>query len=310
LSTEYLLEPWFVQLKPTDTSTERFDRLNAYNKVSELSKKYGLSPVRFIDEEFLRTFQNDYQNYQRGDGQAIGSIMVKLVIQEHHAGEATIFGVPCPALPLNWRKALDHCGSDSVSHWRRPILVVSGSHAEEWPKTSEIKFKISQNEQINKRNLVYIESYDHHPFCETDLDPWRLGPDGVSTPETTEALRERRLNRRHLPRPDHFLPLNLTLDQVAKKLRQRLDWSCWKQGRAYYIPHEGWNPHVISQEEWRKGNAFPKGFIQKEDRKRYYGPIDRENRIWLWDTLHNDHWDVQLPDGGHINVSNEGEIRG
>ena len=63
MSTQYLLDPWFVQLKPTDATALRLSRLNALDKVRELSQKFGLSPVRVIDKEFLRSFQDDYRNY-------------------------------------------------------------------------------------------------------------------------------------------------------------------------------------------------------------------------------------------------------
>jgi hypothetical protein len=30
---------------------------------------------------------------------------------------------------------------------------------------------------------------------------------------------------------------------------------------------------------------------------------DRHGNEWTWDHLHNNHWDVQLPNGGHLNVT-------
>jgi hypothetical protein len=309
LSTEYLLDPWFIQLKPTDSTLQRFTRLNAWSRVRELSQKFGLSPVQFIDEAFLGTFQSDYQNYQRPDGNFIGAVIAKLVIQERHEGLAEICDIPCPELPINWRSALDHRGGDSSApNWRRPFVVIPESRSEEWPEASEIRFKTSIDNKIRRRNLVQIEKYDQHDYCEPDLDPWRLCAVGAPAEEVTGAVRERHLSRRRLPRPVDLLPLRYSFDQIVQTLQQQIDWSCSQQGRAYYIPPEGWDPRNISQEGWRKGNAFPKGFARKKRGKRYYGPIDRENRIWLWDIQENHHWDVQLADGRHVNVSHEGKI--
>jgi hypothetical protein len=305
LSTQYLLDPWFVELKPTDVDAERFNRLSALNQVMELGRRFGLSPVGFIDEEFLSGFSSDFRNYQRPDGHAIGSIIASLIIKERHNEEAVISDSPCPVLPPNWRKALDHCGREIESpHWRRPIIVISELRSETWPRVTEIGFRTSSDEQIRRRNLVYIERYERHVYCEPDLDPWRLGAVGPLMEERSDAVRERHLMRQRLPRPRHILPLNLTFDQIVQILRSHMNWSCGQSGRAYYLPPEDWNPNSISQADWRHGNAFPTDTVDGGRR----GYRDREGRIWLWDQFHNIHWDVQLPGGRHQNVSPEGII--
>lgn len=271
----------------------------------ELGRRFGLSPVGFIDEEFLSGFRGDFQNYQRHDGHAIGSIIASLVMQERHDEEAVIADSPCPVLPPNWRKALDHCGREIASPlWRRPIIVISEFRSATWPRVNEIRFKTSRDEQIRKRNLVYIESYEQHVYCEPDLDPWRLGAVGPLPEQNAEGIRERHTMQRRLPRPKHRLPLNLTYDQMVQILRQHIEWSCGQEGRAYYIPPDGWDPSSISQAEWRSGNPFPTDTVDGGRR----GYKDRQGRIWLWDLLHNTHWDVHLPGNGHENISPEGVV--
>lgn len=39
-----------------------------------------------------------------------------------------------------------------------------------------------------------------------------------------------------------------------------------------------------------------------------HGFLDAIGNEWKWDSLHKDHWDVQLPGGGHKNVSRDGRI--
>jgi hypothetical protein len=283
---------------------QRFRRLNAWSKIQELSQKFGLRPVQFIDEEFLRRFREDYQNYQRADGNSIAKMIASLLIQDRHEGLAEICDTPCPELPTNWRNALDRQGRDSSApNWRRPLIVISEARSEEWPQASEVGFKTSTDDRISKRNLVRIETYDQHDYCEPDLDPWRLRTIGTPAKDIAGAVRERHSSRRRLPRPLELLPLDFSFDQIMLTLQQHIDWSCRQEGKAYYIPRKSWDPRTISQEDWRSEDAFPKGF--SGGRK---GQKDRKNRIWLWDQLHNDHWDVQCPGGGHRNVTPDGSV--
>jgi hypothetical protein len=305
LSTQYLLDPWFIQLKPTDNTAQQYSRLNAWSKVQELSQKFGLNPVQFIDDEFLRTFQGDYENYQRADGNFIGATIASLVIQERHDGIAEISDTPCPDLPTDWRNALHYQARDSSApNWRRPYIVISESRSEEWPQASEIRLKTSTNNQIIGRNLVQIEKFDQHDYCEPDLDPWRLGAVGTPAEDATRAVCEQHLSRRRLPRPLGLLPLRYSFDQIVKTLQQHMGWSCGENGRAYYIPPQGWDPRTISREDWRHGNIFRSDSVQGGRR----GPVDRDGRIWLWDQLHKNHWDVQWPNGDYTNVSHDGKI--
>lgn len=294
MSTQYLLDPWFVQLKLVDAEGDRLSRLNALNKVKDLSEKLGLSPVSFIDEEFLKVFRDDFRNYQRADGHAIGSIIASLVILEPYDKEAEISDSPCPELTPSWRRALDQYGHENASpHWRRPIIVISEFRSDAWPRANEIRFKTSSDDELRKRNLVHVESYERHAYCEPDLDPWRLGAVGALT-----------VKQRRLPRPFHLLPLHLTFDQIVQILGQKLECSCGREGKMYYIPPGDWDPRFISKERWRSEDVFPRQNVPGGQK----GQRDRAGRIWLWDRLHYTHWDVQLPGGGHLNVSADGRL--
>lgn len=39
-----------------------------------------------------------------------------------------------------------------------------------------------------------------------------------------------------------------------------------------------------------------------------HGFLDQEGNEWCWDSLHHNHWDVQLPAGGYHNVNSDGVI--
>ncbi len=53
-----------------------------------------------------------------------------------------------------------------------------------------------------------------------------------------------------------------------------------------------------------------KGDPAKAWDKELGGFRDANGNVWVWDTLHKDHWDVQLRDGSHINIFPDGVERG
>ncbi|HEI9768028.1 hypothetical protein ABM024_08990 [Morganella morganii] len=67
------------------------------------------------------------------------------------------------------------------------------------------------------------------------------------------------------------------------------------QGEFPFVPPETWRRST----EPRRGNTARRGYI------------DSSRREWIWDLLHNNHWDVQNPGGGrdnYTNVSPDGRI--
>ncbi|VBB39882.1 hypothetical protein TRIP_E230065 [uncultured Spirochaetota bacterium] len=72
----------------------------------------------------------------------------------------------------------------------------------------------------------------------------------------------------------------------------------WKNFFDSRLPHTG-EYHFCPPVGW---DRF--GYIKKVNN----GYKDNKGRIWVHDTERKDHWDVQLPDNSHINVSYDGRI--
>ncbi len=284
--------------------------------MSELHRTYGMRRVQFITEEQISDFYIKASWRRRDDYVEVFRIISSLLLDDEAEGRpAVIKETPCPTLTSQWLTALGaHGSNDLPPTWRTPIIFVPEMRSGEWPNQDidgrELKYKIDDRTEINSRNLVSLERYEEHRNFEPDLDPWRYGATGRPPETVGGAVDERREALRRLPRPpEDILPLHLTFSEIVQRLERRLDWTCGRPGRVYYIPPEGWDPRTKYREEWRSGDVFPKGFVKKEDGSRYYGPIDREKRIWLWDLKENHHWDVQLPNGKHLNVSHDGIAR-
>jgi hypothetical protein len=307
----YLVDPWLLDLKPEDSTELRFSRLTSLKKLKELQGKYGMSPVKFVDDEFRKSLLNNHHNFQRREWEEVGKLLASATFREAPHGQSVgIVDRPCPTLSAQWLSALGKNGcDDSSSNWRRPIIVLPEVRSSSWPNSAdkgrELKFIISGRADPTMRNLVCIERYDQHTYFEPDLDPWRIGAIGMPAEKVTGNVGERREANRRLPRPMDLLPLKLTFTQIWEKLQRRLDWSCEHEGRAYFIPREEWDPRDISREIWRNGNNIFKTDKVQDGRR---GPVDREGRVWLWDWEKNSHWDVQLPDRSHRNISPDGEI--
>lgn len=307
MTTEYLVDPWIIDLQPNDGIEARFSRLNALAKIQELQVKYGLMPVGFINDEFVEEFKNDYSNYHRDDGRALANLIAHLVFSGDHQGQITTEEETLlPAdVPLTWLQSLDRKGSTlNPPNWRRPMIFIPEERTGVWPNLPFFKYATSSGEEM-RRNLVCLESYEQHQYCEPDIDPWRIGAVGTLPPIVNGTVAERHDARCRLPRPEHILPLHFSFDEIVDRLSRKIDWACGQHGYAYYIPEEGWNPQNIQEGDWRNSIRIFNTRVVEGGRR---GPVDRKGRIWLWDQAKNVHWDVQLPGGGHVNVSPEGLI--
>jgi len=315
----YLIDPWLLDLKPEDNTEVRFTRLTSLMKLEVLHAKYGMLPVKFVDEDFRNSLLNNHPGiYQRREWEKVGKLLSHTFLHARiHGQPVEIVDTPCPVLSAQaqWLNALGENGcDDSPRNWRRPIIVFPEARSASWPnhteKNRELKYKINGSTKPTTRNLVCIERYDQHTYFEPDLDPWRIGAIGMPAEEVSGAVGERRETNRRLPRPLHLLPLKLTFTQIWEKLQKRLDWSCEREGRAYYIPREEWDPRTIGRDDWRGGKKiFPTVSLQNPGHfPTERGVIDREGRIWIWDVQKNHHWDVQLPGGKHKNVSPDGSL--
>lgn len=80
----------------------------------------------------------------------------------------------------------------------------------------------------------------------------------------------------------------------------------WYKIYPHNLPCEGEFPFV-PPDTWRRSLTPIKG------KSPGYGFLDSLNREWIWDRLHDNHWDVQNPEGGrnnYRNVSPEGKVLG
>ncbi|WP_311749083.1 hypothetical protein [Proteus terrae] len=80
----------------------------------------------------------------------------------------------------------------------------------------------------------------------------------------------------------------------------------WYKMYPLNLPCQGEIPFV-PPETWRRSAVVSRGNAPG------YGYMDSSRREWIWDSLHDNHWDVQDPGGGrdnYKNVSPEGKILG
>jgi len=315
----YLLDPWLLELNKKDSPETILKRYNALMKINDLHRKYGMRRVRFLTlDQLLEIYANNTKP-QRYDGREIFHIIKStLLLTGSKVQPVEIVDCPCPPLAADWLSALGEHGCDEIApSWRRPMIVLSEARSASWPNPTEmrreINYKIKGNSKVITRNLVCIESCDQHTFFEPDLDPWRIGAIGTPAGTVSGGVAVRHEAIKRLPRPLAILPLTLTFSEIVQELLKRIDWFCGQEKQAYYIPPQGWDPRTLNKGEWRDGNVFPTDTVKdirniKRDLIGKRGPVDREGRIWLWDLLHNSHWDVQFPDGSHLNVSSDGRI--
>lgn len=298
-----LVDPWLFQLTPTEPSHVMLARSGALRELREILRERSTQLCRFIASPDIDRFNADYRNYQRRDGREIAQILARLELSEEpQSPVAVLLSEPHPQSDLWWARALARSGTNENSpNWRDPIVLISAARSDHWARGPEIEYVVEGNHY--RRSIVRIESRDEHPHFEPDFDPWRLG--AMGTADGRGAAREMREARRRLPRPLHLLPLSLDFGELCQTLQNRIDWSCGHPSDVFYIPSQAWDPRTITKEHWRNGTIFPSKTVSGGRR----GPEDREGRVWIWDPGENHHWDVQLPDGTHINVSHTGRIR-
>ena len=62
-------------------------------------------------------------------------------------------------------------------------------------------------------------------------------------------------------------------------------------------------PYVYIPRRVKGGSGQP---VWGKNRFGTEGWIDAQGNVWVWDTLHKDHWDVEHPDRSHTNVWPDG----
>ena len=69
------------------------------------------------------------------------------------------------------------------------------------------------------------------------------------------------------------------------------------------IPGKATGPNVYIPATRKGGSGQP---VWGKNRFGTEGWIDAKGNVWVWDTLHKDHWDVEHPDRSHTNVWPDG----
>jgi len=69
------------------------------------------------------------------------------------------------------------------------------------------------------------------------------------------------------------------------------------------IPGKATGPYVYIPRKVKGGSGQP---VWGKNRFGTEGWIDAKGNVWVWDTLHKDHWDVEHPDRSHTNVWPDG----
>lgn len=81
--------------------------------------------------------------------------------------------------------------------------------------------------------------------------------------------------------------------ECIKVVHDTLDWKLiaypWLKKTSINLPVGGDTPYIPPQ-DWKRMNLKCRVNIKGENR---YGYIDINDSIWVWDRMHNDHWDVQ-----------------
>jgi len=265
----------------------------------ELTRRYGLTPVRFIsNDDYLELLQR--LSSRRGLASATIRRFADHFVR-HTESWALAVPDPEPRSPLSddWKHGLRDALGD-CSDWRSPQIVFPKIRRAVWPDTDEVRIRCSDrpNGSVEERLLICLEEYDSHRFAITDHDPWR------------------HLEHRHPPENDRIqhpcvLPKPPDLRGVAlQELAGQLGNACrrgWRsEDRYHFVPAADYAPLTIPKGDWRTGRAFELGRAEGRTRS---GPIDHCGRVWEWD--HNErHWDVQFPRDGYMRVSHDGRNLG
>jgi hypothetical protein len=261
-----------------------------------LLKDEGLDPVPFLTpEEHIAWRVNPPSGLRTARG-AIERLLMRIVRWE---------GGTCQAIPTSGPRDFStiwKCGlRDAMSltnDWRSPQIIFPASRRRDWANKSEVDIQIEACGEIapsgpHNRLIAELEAYSDHPHAKSDADPWNLRHTLSTQPINCNK------NPCMLPKPPELRYVDL--EDIPARLNgvNRSEKDKW-----YYIPPSNWDANSISKTSWRRGRAFPYG--EKNGRS---GWIDERQFVWHWDLDHvSGHWDVQLDNGGHVNVSHTGEV--
>ena len=307
--TSILVDPWIVLFSETDRAANA-DRLAAIRDLLGISESNSVEFVRFLSPEQISEFYSMTHKlpFEYSDGELFEVMKHLEFLEEPLEIDPPRFGansIPPANCDGCWCGILAACAAkENAPAWRNPMIVFPDARRTEWPKGHEIEFDIAEGRRV--RNLVCIECCDEHPHFSTDLDPWRLNACGEPVVGARDCD-ERRPTWKRLPRPPSLLP-SLTFEQLHSKLQDAVEPSNDDETRLYFVPCVGWNPNKYGRDEWRTCKVFDTQKVSVGPRAQKRGPIDRKDRIWIWDD-EECHWDVQI-DGGkdYWTVNWKGEV--
>lgn len=302
--TRLLLDhPWPIDAA-LDARSEGFQVLLVFEKLLRRRCLPQGTLVRFVEQHGYYDSLEKLKGNKSSGAAAVRRLAYYLI----RNGESVIQAMPVPepkSLSICWKRALRD-ELETLENWRNPQIIYPKIRESAWPNTDEIEIKCEDRESTITRVLTSLEEYESHKYAIPDMDPWRH----------LEWLKRPQPGARvnypcRLPKPP--ILEDVSIEQLPEMLveARRIGWKVKDDLRDnyyyYFIPPEDFNPASVDQHVWRKGSAFRQD--TKDTRKgKKTGPVDYEGRIWSFDIHEERHWDVQLPDGGKLDISHDGHL--
>jgi hypothetical protein len=287
--------PWSIQVD-RDPLSEGFGVLRNFVR---LVSNHRLTVVPFIEPDDFH--QCNCWSAPRTSGlAALRRSAHQYVRWVSGSGSATPNPEP-PGLAASWKRALRDAMRD-IDDWRCPQIIVCLRRRPQWAEGSEVNIHFDEHEQqgvtdSHQRVIAVLESYTEHPFALSDTDPWNQERFRPSSPGG------RFIGRRCLlPRPPN-VDIRASLKDLDSMVDRARTWGQkWESDHKYYfIPPPSWQAKSIGKADWRR-EVFENHYLNGKK-----GPADYKGRVWYWAEEHGQHWDLQLLDGSHKNINQNGD---
>lgn len=286
-----LLDPWVAALGDRDDDL----RLRTLLDLRSAMRRTGAWPVP-VPLGFLPS-----EGFQELPRTAVGGLaqLLWMLHSEADAVNPATLPVGCPETPTYWRTAL--AANLLQAEWRAPIIAVPQALRVAWPVGPSISLDVDG--EIHDRRVGTLEfllrDLGREPAIARDWDPWLYeGAGSVQAPQR---------HPRRLPRPPQLA--GIPLDQWTTTLRTVAAVQFVGTVRhLFFIPPADWDPEGLSAAEWRSKTVFRHAVVRTRKGEKK-GPVDRDGRVWDWDAVEEEHWDVQEQRGElWCNVSHTGEL--
>lgn len=276
--------PWPLH-SAIDAGSEGF---NVLLKFVDLVRRRDLTVVPFVNQEELAAVWQEIGDRHRGTSGLAALRRFAGLFMRNAPSECVATPIPePPGLGPEWKRALRD--SVHVDDWRNPQIIVSESRRIAWGTGNTVSIGFDDCKDIPssgpyERIVAVLDAYEVHPFALSDFDPWDLRHIHP-IPDLAPA------HARHacfLPKPPCLR--DVPLEGIADALTRARDIGWQVDGRRYFIPTENWRPEEKSQESWRRGQAFDRGFVEARNAVGY---VDYRGVKWVWHEAER-HWDVQM----------------